>query len=94
MRSAAFILLACLLFIDVEGMVLPRGRCQCMDTGVESIKPKLIEKVEVLYPSSSCKNLEIIVTLKGEGEQRCLNPSSHFAQNFVKKMQKQKRSRE
>ncbi|KAJ8261320.1 hypothetical protein COCON_G00170440 [Conger conger] len=89
MRSAAFILLACLLLVDVRGMaVSPRGRCLCMDAGVNFIKPKLIEKVEAMYPSPSCQNLEIIVTLKGSGEQMCLNPASRFAKNFIKDAQK------
>ncbi|KAJ8261325.1 hypothetical protein COCON_G00170480 [Conger conger] len=90
MRSAAFILLACLL--SVNGMVIPRGRCQCMDTGIDFIRPKLIEKIEVLSPSLSCEHLEIIVTLKEGGEQKCLNTHSHFAKNLIKNMEKDKRS--
>ncbi|XP_035245605.1 C-X-C motif chemokine 11-6-like isoform X8 [Anguilla anguilla] len=91
MRSAAFILLACLLLVDVKGMETSlRGRCQCMDTGMNFIKPKLIEKVEVLSPSLSCQHLEIIATLKASGEQKCLNPKSRFAKNFIKDEQKKK----
>ncbi|KAJ8261323.1 hypothetical protein COCON_G00170460 [Conger conger] len=89
MRSAAFILLACLLLVDVRGMAISsRGRCLCMDAGVNFIKPKLIKKVEAMYPSPSCQNLEIIVTLKGSGEKKCLNPASRFAKNFIKDAQK------
>uniref|UniRef100_A0A0E9UJD0 Chemokine interleukin-8-like domain-containing protein n=1 Tax=Anguilla anguilla TaxID=7936 RepID=A0A0E9UJD0_ANGAN len=40
MRSAAFILLACLLLVDVKGMSQsPEGRCYCMDAGVKFILP-------------------------------------------------------
>ncbi|XP_064164666.1 C-X-C motif chemokine 11-6-like [Anguilla rostrata] len=93
MRSAAFILLACLLFVDVKGMSQsPKGRCYCMDAGVKFILPRLIEKIEVYYPSSSCENMELVATLKGSGEQKCLNPKSQFARNFIKNAQRQKSS--
>ncbi|KAG9354289.1 hypothetical protein JZ751_012413 [Albula glossodonta] len=89
MKSAAVILLACLLFVDVKGMVIsPRGRCQCMDAGVKFIPPKQIEKIEVYPPSSSCQHMEIIATLKDGGEQKCLNPETRFAKNFIKTAQK------
>ncbi|KAG7477212.1 hypothetical protein MATL_G00091720 [Megalops atlanticus] len=95
MRSAAFILLACLLTVDVKGMSLsPRGRCQCMDAGVHFIRPKEIEKIAVFSPTSSCERMEIIVTLKESGEQRCLNPESRFAKNFIKNAQRKKRNLE
>ncbi|KAJ8404530.1 hypothetical protein AAFF_G00337970 [Aldrovandia affinis] len=93
MRSAAFILLVCLLSVDVKGMAITsKGRCNCMDAGVNFIKPKQIEKIEVYSPSLSCQKMEIIVTLKKSGEQRCLNPESWFAKNFIRKAA-QKRSR-
>ncbi|XP_036384593.1 C-X-C motif chemokine 11-6-like [Megalops cyprinoides] len=95
MRSAAFILLACLLSVDVKGMsISPRGRCQCTDAGVNFIRPKEIEKIEVYSPSSSCERMEIIVTLKESAEQRCLNSESKFAQNFIKNAQKKNRKLE
>ncbi|KAJ8339234.1 hypothetical protein SKAU_G00360200 [Synaphobranchus kaupii] len=95
MRSAAFILVACLLLVDVKGMAIsPRGRCLCNDAGVKYIAPKQIEKIEVLFRSSSCEHLEIIVTLKEGGEQKCLNPKFPFAKNIIKNMQIEKRSKE
>ncbi|XP_064164664.1 C-X-C motif chemokine 11-6-like [Anguilla rostrata] len=91
MRSAVFILLACLLFVDVKDMSQsPKGRCYCMDAGVKFILPRLIEKIEVYYPSSSCENMELVATLKASGEQKCLNPKSRFAKNFIKDEQKKK----
>ncbi|KAJ8404527.1 hypothetical protein AAFF_G00337940 [Aldrovandia affinis] len=93
MRSAAFILLVCLLSVHVKGLVISsRGRCHCMDAGVKFIPPKQIEKIEVYSPSQSCPHMEIIATLKENGEQKCLNPESKFAKNFIKNAQKQKRS--
>ncbi|KAJ8339235.1 hypothetical protein SKAU_G00360210 [Synaphobranchus kaupii] len=93
MRSAAFILVACLLFVHVKGMSLtPKGRCYCMDAGVNFIKPKLIQKVEVYQPSLSCQKMELVITLKNSGEQKCVNPESRFAKNFIKNAQRKKRS--
>ncbi|KAI1904678.1 hypothetical protein AGOR_G00008170 [Albula goreensis] len=87
MKLAAFLLLACLLFVHVKGMVIsPRGRCQCIDRGVKFIPPKQIEKIEVFSPSTSCKDVEIIATMKISGDQMCLDPDSQFAKNLIKKL--------
>ncbi|KAG5280728.1 hypothetical protein AALO_G00063340 [Alosa alosa] len=86
MKSAALLaLLAVLLFGDVRGQRDPLGRCMCLDAGANAIRPNRIERLEVLPPSPSCPNLEIIVTLKDNGGQMCLNPESSFAKNFIKK---------
>ncbi|XP_041084447.1 C-X-C motif chemokine 11-1-like isoform X1 [Polyodon spathula] len=61
-----------------------RGRCLCLGDGVNFIQPRLIEKLDVIPASTTCGNLEIIVTLKDSEELRCLNPKSKFAQNFIK----------
>ncbi|KPP57678.1 c-X-C motif chemokine 11-like, partial [Scleropages formosus] len=70
--------------------VVSTGRCLCIDEGVNFIKLKNIQKVEVYAASSSCEKMEIIVTLKGTGEKKCLNPESKFAKNFIKKSQRHK----
>uniref|UniRef100_A0A0E9V3C0 Chemokine interleukin-8-like domain-containing protein n=1 Tax=Anguilla anguilla TaxID=7936 RepID=A0A0E9V3C0_ANGAN len=36
--------------------------------------------------------MELVATLKGSGELKCLNPKSRFARNFIKNAQRQKRS--
>ncbi|KAG5280732.1 hypothetical protein AALO_G00063390 [Alosa alosa] len=93
MKSAALLaLLAILLFGDVRGQ-LSLGRCKCQDAGVRAVRPNRIERLEVLPPSPSCPNLEIIVTLKDNGGQKCLNPNSSFSKNYVKRAIK-KRSAE
>ncbi|XP_041957037.1 C-X-C motif chemokine 11-6-like [Alosa sapidissima] len=86
MKSAALlVLLAALLFVDVRGQLDSRGRCKCQGAGVNAVRPNRIERLEVLPPSSTCPNLEIIVTLKENEGQKCLNPESSFAKNFIKK---------
>nr|AXF84158.1 chemokine ligand 11 [Ctenopharyngodon idella] len=61
----------------------PKGRCFCADKGVNMVPPKLIEKVEIIPPSPSCENQEIVVTLKNGTEQKCLNPESKFTQKYI-----------
>lgn len=39
---------------------VPKGRCFCADKGVNMVPPKLIEKVEIIPPSPSCKTQEIV----------------------------------
>ncbi|XP_076125808.1 C-X-C motif chemokine 11-6-like [Alosa pseudoharengus] len=87
MKSAALLaLLAVLLFVDVRGQRDSVGRCKCQGAGVNAVRPNRIERLEVFPPSSSCNTMEIIVTLKDNGGQKCLNPESSFAKNFIKKV--------
>ncbi|XP_016089942.1 C-X-C motif chemokine 10-like [Sinocyclocheilus grahami] len=82
----AVVILGCLLVVEVEGQArVPKGRCFCADKGVNMVPPKLIEKVEIIPPSPSCKTQEIVVTLKNSTEQKCLNPESKFMQKYIMK---------
>ncbi|KAG5280730.1 hypothetical protein AALO_G00063360 [Alosa alosa] len=86
MKSAALlVLLAVLLFVDVRGQLDSRGRCKCQGAGAKAIRPNRIERLEVLPPSLACPNLEIIVTLKDNGGQKCLDPNSSFSKNYIKR---------
>ncbi|XP_063050613.1 C-X-C motif chemokine 11-6-like [Engraulis encrasicolus] len=89
MKSAAALiaLLVVLLVGDAIGQRGSRGRCKCQDEGVQFIRPKLIESLEVIPSSSSCDKVEIIVTMKN-GNKKCLNPESPFAQNYIKSIEK------
>ncbi|XP_068127218.1 C-X-C motif chemokine 10-like [Hyperolius riggenbachi] len=68
----------CVLLISVpliQGFAVLRGkRCSCT-----KISPHLnvmaIAKLEVFPRSSSCENIEHIVTLKSTGEIKCVNPN-------------------
>ncbi|XP_031426494.1 C-X-C motif chemokine 11-6-like [Clupea harengus] len=85
MKSAALIsLLAVMLFVVVRGQRDTQGRCRCQDGGTDVILPKRIQRLEVFRPSPSCPNVEIIVTLKENRGQKCLNPESKFARNYIK----------
>ncbi|KAL4617477.1 C-X-C motif chemokine 11-1-like [Arapaima gigas] len=78
-----------MLFIPMKGVVIaPRERCLCVDGGVNFIPRKTIQKIDIHFPGPACKYTEIIVTLKGEGEQKCLNSETSFAKNLIKKAQK------
>ncbi|XP_029619629.1 C-X-C motif chemokine 11-1-like [Salmo trutta] len=85
--------LACLLLVNVEGQVgHSKARCQCLNGMVNHVKPVLIEKLEVYTSSHSCRNMEIIVTLKNGKGMKCLNPETPFAKKTIGKIMKNQRS--
>uniref|UniRef100_A0A8C1M708 Chemokine interleukin-8-like domain-containing protein n=1 Tax=Cyprinus carpio TaxID=7962 RepID=A0A8C1M708_CYPCA len=77
---------------------LPRGpgigiqRCLCHGDGLNMVKPKLIEKIEIHPISPSCKNLEVVVTLKNNEGRRCLNTESLFTKFIIDRIAKKTRS--
>ncbi|XP_051971482.1 C-X-C motif chemokine 11-6-like [Xyrauchen texanus] len=91
----AFVLLICLFAVVVKGQAkVLKGRCLCADKGVNMVPPKMIEKVEIIPPSPSCENQEIVVTLKNSTERKCLNPESNFTKNYIVKAIKKQRSQQ
>ncbi|XP_029619624.1 C-X-C motif chemokine 11-1-like [Salmo trutta] len=85
--------LACLLLVNVEGQVgHSKARCLCLNGMVNHVKPVLIEKLEVYTSSHSCRNMEIIVTLKNRKGKKCLNPEAPFAKKTIAKIMKNRRS--
>ncbi|XP_067296187.1 C-X-C motif chemokine 11-6-like [Pseudorasbora parva] len=87
----AMVVLVCLLAVEVKSQArAPKGRCLCADQGVNRVPQKLIEKVEIIPPSASCENQEIVVTLKNVTEQKCLNPESKFTQKYIMKALKKR----
>ncbi|XP_018592271.1 C-X-C motif chemokine 11-like [Scleropages formosus] len=92
MRTSVALLLYCLLLLNVQGMmIVSRGRCLCIGPGVNFIRPRSIKTIEVYFPSTFCEKMEVIVTLKNKKVQKCLNPDSEFAKNFIRNTQRSKR---
>uniref|UniRef100_A0A8C1CNH2 Chemokine interleukin-8-like domain-containing protein n=1 Tax=Cyprinus carpio carpio TaxID=630221 RepID=A0A8C1CNH2_CYPCA len=60
-----------------------KGRCLCADKGANMVLVRNIEKVEIIPPSPSCSQHEIIVTLKNGAGRKCMNPESKFTQNVI-----------
>nr|XP_055056012.1 C-X-C motif chemokine 11-6-like [Misgurnus anguillicaudatus] len=88
--ATVFVVLACLFAVEVEGQDRAlKGRCRCAGKGVNMVLPKMIKKVEIIPSSSSCENMEIVVTLKGS-EQKCLNVESKFTKNYIMKALKKR----
>ncbi|XP_051964904.1 C-X-C motif chemokine 11-6-like [Xyrauchen texanus] len=92
MKTGTYIVLLISLFaVEVKGQAKAiKGRCLCADKGVNMVLPKMIEKVEIIPPSPSCENQEIVVTLKNGTERKCLNPESNFTKNYIMKAVKQR----
>ncbi|KAF7687460.1 C-X-C motif chemokine 11-6-like [Silurus meridionalis] len=86
MKSAAvFVVLACLLFVYVQGQARTSvRRCLCPGRGMNSVRIQRIERMEIYSPSASCENLEIIVVLKNGAGKKCLNPESTFVKNYIR----------
>ncbi|XP_036454511.1 C-X-C motif chemokine 11-6-like [Colossoma macropomum] len=94
MKSAtAFVVLACLLMVRVQGQARPSvKRCLCQGSGVNVVRLQRVEKVEVYPAGPSCDNVEIIVTLKNGAGRKCLNPESSFAKNYINRAIKKSES--
>ncbi|XP_068127217.1 C-X-C motif chemokine 10-like [Hyperolius riggenbachi] len=67
----------CVLLISVpliQGFAVLRGkRCSCTKISPH-LNVKAIAKLEVFPRSSSCENIEYIVTMKPFGAKRCVSP--------------------
>ncbi|KAF7687457.1 hypothetical protein HF521_014685 [Silurus meridionalis] len=57
-------------------------RCLCQMKGKERVNPKLVETFKIFYPSASCSNTEILLTLK-QGMKVCLDPKGNQGQKIL-----------
>ncbi|XP_029800591.1 C-X-C motif chemokine 10 [Suricata suricatta] len=91
------VLVFCLIFLTLsgtQGIPLSRTpRCTCIKISDRSINPRSLEKLEVIPASQSCPRVEIIATMKKNGEKRCLNPDSKTIKNLVKAISKERSKR-
>nr|XP_006133968.2 C-X-C motif chemokine 11 [Pelodiscus sinensis]WCC60350.1 CXCL11 [Pelodiscus sinensis] len=90
MKFLTLLSLLLLLAADLlQGMATSsRGRCLCVGPGASAVHPKAIAKVEIFGQTSSCEQVEVIVTLKGNGKRRCLNNKSKQASRMIQKLLK------
>lgn len=88
------VLIFCLIFLTLngtQGVPLSRTtRCTCIKISDGSINPRSLEKLEVIPASQSCPRVEIIATLKKNGEKRCLNPASKKIKILLKAISKER----
>ncbi|KAI1900010.1 hypothetical protein AGOR_G00067810 [Albula goreensis] len=82
-------LLLLIVSLSTEGMAL-RGigvelRCRCIETESRRMG-KLIESVELFPRSAHCKDAEIIATLKGTGQQICLDTSAPWVKKVIERI--------
>ncbi|XP_062400050.1 C-X-C motif chemokine 11-1-like [Sardina pilchardus] len=85
MKSVALVIVTFLLLANVKAFREPRGRCQCLNGLVDYIPRHNIAKLEILPASSSCTNLEIVVTLKANRGKKCLNPEAEYASKIIQR---------
>ncbi|XP_041957031.1 C-X-C motif chemokine 11-6-like [Alosa sapidissima] len=93
MKFAVFVFLACLLCVVVTGQRESKGRCRCQGKGVRFVPQQKIQTLTMYTPDQSCSNIEIIVTLKGNGGKKCIDPESDIAKKFMEKAQEKMRAK-
>ncbi|XP_075399666.1 C-X-C motif chemokine 11 [Tenrec ecaudatus] len=85
--AVALTILICATIIQGFPM-LHRVRCLCTGPGVKAVRVADIAKASLIYPSYDCENLEVIITLKRNKGQQCLNPRSKQASLIIKEVQR------
>ncbi|XP_064796830.1 uncharacterized protein LOC135516434 isoform X2 [Oncorhynchus masou masou] len=63
-------------------------RCMCIEKEARRIG-RLISKIQLNPPSSSCNVVEIIATLKMSGQEVCLDVTSHWVRKILEKLKVQ-----
>ncbi|KAI4572284.1 hypothetical protein MJT46_005352 [Ovis ammon polii x Ovis aries] len=91
-KGMAIVLAVILCAAIVQGIPLSRNtRCTCIEISNGSVNPRSLEKLELIPASQSCPRVEIIATMKRNGEKRCLNPESKTIKNLLKAINKQRK---
>ncbi|KAK3507654.1 hypothetical protein QTP70_032280 [Hemibagrus guttatus] len=74
-----------LTFITLTAGVSVEPHCRC--SGVESRRiGKMIASVELIRPNPHCTHTEIIATLKGSGQQICLDTKAPWVMKVIEKI--------
>ncbi|CAJ1052162.1 interleukin-8-like%2C partial [Xyrichtys novacula] len=85
-------ILALLVFLTVPEVnsLSDQGldRCQCITKERRAIG-RLIGVVQVIQPSSYCKEVELIATLKNDGRRICLDPNVPWVKKTLERQQAQ-----
>ncbi|XP_024432999.1 C-X-C motif chemokine 10 [Desmodus rotundus] len=91
------LLIFCLILLTLsgaQGIPLSRTiRCTCISMSDKSVNPSSLEKLEMIPASQSCPRIEIIATMKKNGEKRCLNPESKIVKNILKALSRTRSTR-
>ncbi|XP_029091437.1 C-X-C motif chemokine 10 [Monodon monoceros] len=91
------VLIFCLILLTLRGtQEIPLSRttrCTCIKISDQPVNPRSLEKLEVIPASQSCPRVEIIATMKKNGEKRCLNPESKTIKNLLKAISKERSKR-
>ncbi|XP_037685940.1 C-X-C motif chemokine 10 [Choloepus didactylus] len=91
------VLIFCLVFLTLsgtQGIPLTRTtRCTCIKINDQPVNPRFLEKIEMIPASLSCPRVEIIATMKKNGEKRCLNPESKIIKKILKAISKERSKR-
>ncbi|XP_042534223.1 C-X-C motif chemokine 11 [Dipodomys spectabilis] len=89
LKGMAIVLAVIFYATVIQGLPMFKGgRCLCLGPGAKAVKVAHIEKATIIYPSNSCYKMEVIITLKAQKGQRCLDPRSKQASFIIKQVQR------
>ncbi|KAM4598780.1 uncharacterized protein V3H82_021583 [Fundulus diaphanus] len=79
----AFLSLCCLLTAvrETDGTYVP-GRCLCPET-IRSVRGQLSD-LKIYHKSATCNNVTVIVTLKRNNSNVCLNPEAPLGKQLLR----------
>ncbi|KAF5905596.1 C-X-C motif chemokine 13, partial [Clarias magur] len=90
--SANLLLVATALccFATVFALPMPGmnrdNQCRCLTTTDTYMNPRSFKKIEIIPVGPSCRNIEIIITLKDRNKVVCVNPKAAWVQQIISKV--------
>ncbi|XP_067423061.1 alveolar macrophage chemotactic factor-like [Emydura macquarii macquarii] len=90
MMYKLLVALAVIALTSSHELTMNGGRCSCLQTTDKIVFGSAhLKMIEILPPSASCENVEIIVNLKSGG-QICLDPNASQIRNIFRQIIKRK----
>ncbi|XP_075705918.1 C-X-C motif chemokine 10-like [Rhinoderma darwinii] len=87
-RIAAIICAVLLSATLIQGLAIPRGnRCLCT-TFSNKLNIRTMEKLEIYPRSSTCENVEYVVTLKNRNVPICVSPDLKEVKALLRRRRK------
>ncbi|XP_030068927.1 C-X-C motif chemokine 2-like [Microcaecilia unicolor] len=81
-----FLALLAINLVASRSITMDGGRCSCYRTVSKiTFHSRQVKTIEILPPSASCENVEIIVNLKN-GRQLCLDPHEDKIKNIFREL--------
>ncbi|XP_043925609.1 C-X-C motif chemokine 10-like [Protopterus annectens] len=87
--KTALLILFAICISATQGITMDGARCSCVRLYDKLRSAKDVKTLEIIPPSSSCENVEIIIHLQNQN-QYCLNPKSSMMKELIKILSRKK----